>query len=140
MNATGDANKAQTEEGLQYHIQLKKGDLPNIVLMPGDPKRVEKIASNWDISEKIADYRQYVTYKGEYKGAPISALSSGIGPAAGAWSRIRGAGGGNSSSAFLYASVFFRSPCTSGYGKGRSWWTFYGGVCAPSTRRETVAT
>ena len=43
MNATGDANKAQTEEGLQYHIQLKKGDLPNIVLMPGDPKRVEKI-------------------------------------------------------------------------------------------------
>ncbi len=82
MNATGDANKAQTEEGLQYHIQLKKGDLPNIVLMPGDPKRVEKIASNWDVSEKVADYRQYVTYKGEYKGAPISALSSGIGPAA----------------------------------------------------------
>ena len=53
MNATGDANKAQTEEGLQYHIQLKKGDLPNIVLMPGDPKRVEKIASNWDVSEKM---------------------------------------------------------------------------------------
>ncbi|MHA2502295.1 MAG: nucleoside phosphorylase [Candidatus Kariarchaeaceae archaeon] len=69
-------------EGLQYHIQIKPGDLPPIVLMPGDPKRVEVIANAWDTSEKVADYRQYVSYRGEYKGAPVSALSSGIGPSA----------------------------------------------------------
>jgi len=82
MKEIGDAEKVETEKGLQYHIQVKPGDLPNIVLLPGDPKRVQKIAESWDESSQVADYRQYVSYKGSYKGAPISALSSGIGPAA----------------------------------------------------------
>ena len=72
----------ETAEKMQYHIRIKPGDLPDIVLMPGDPKRLKKITKGWDISEEIADYRQYVTYKGEYKGAPIAAISSGIGPSA----------------------------------------------------------
>ena len=82
MNTIGDAERVETEEGLQYHIKVKPGDLPNMVLMPGDPKRVKKIAEQWDDPQKVADYRQYVSYKGNYKGAPIAALSSGIGPAA----------------------------------------------------------
>lgn len=66
-------------EGLQYHIRLKAGDIPEFVLMPGDPKRVEKIAKLWDKNEFVADYRQYVTYRGEYHGAKLACTSSGIG-------------------------------------------------------------
>lgn len=66
-------------EGLQYHIRLKTGDIPEFVLMPGDPKRVVKIASLWDKNQFVVDYRQYVTYKGEYKGAKLACTSSGIG-------------------------------------------------------------
>ncbi|MFH0942549.1 MAG: nucleoside phosphorylase [Candidatus Beckwithbacteria bacterium] len=65
--------------GLQYHIRLKAGDIPKYVLCPGDPKRVAKIASLWDKNEFVADYRQFVTYKGEYKGAKLACTSSGIG-------------------------------------------------------------
>lgn len=66
-------------EGLQYHIRLKKGDIPPYVLVPGDPKRVAKIASLWEVQKQLADYRQYVTYKGKYKNAEIACTSSGIG-------------------------------------------------------------
>lgn len=65
--------------GMQYHIRLKKGDIPPYVLIPGDPKRVVKIAALWDKAEAVADYRQYVTYKGEYQGAKLACISSGIG-------------------------------------------------------------
>ncbi|MFV2013903.1 MAG: nucleoside phosphorylase [Candidatus Heimdallarchaeota archaeon] len=70
------------DDGLQYHIKVKPGDLPDVVIMPGDPKRVVKIARQWDNKKKIAEYRQFVTYSGYYKGKQIAALSSGIGPSA----------------------------------------------------------
>ena len=76
------ATTVSTDDGLQYHIKIKPGDLPNVVIMPGDPKRVAKIASNWDTKKKFAEYRQFVTYKGQFKGEEMAAISSGIGPSA----------------------------------------------------------
>ena len=64
---------------LQYHIKCKPGDVAPYVLLPGDPGRVEVVASFWDESEKIAHNREYVTYTGINKGAPISCTSTGIG-------------------------------------------------------------
>ena len=32
------------EEGVQYHIGIKKGDVGKYVILPGDPKRCEKIS------------------------------------------------------------------------------------------------
>jgi uridine phosphorylase len=64
---------------LQYHIKCKPGDVAPYVLLPGDPGRVEVVASFWDQAEKIAQNREYVTYTGTYKGAPISCTSTGIG-------------------------------------------------------------
>lgn len=79
MSFKSSSAENPTEKGLQYHTRLKKGDIPAYVLCPGDPKRVAKIASLWDKNEFVADYRQYVTYKGEYKGAKLAAVSSGMG-------------------------------------------------------------
>lgn len=64
---------------LQYHIKCKEGDVAPYVLLPGDPKRVEVVASFWDEARKIADNREYITYAGVYKGVPITCTSTGIG-------------------------------------------------------------
>ncbi len=63
----------------QYHLKLVPGDVAPYVLLPGDPKRVEFVASHWDEAHKVADNREYVTYTGVYKGVPISCTSTGIG-------------------------------------------------------------
>jgi len=65
----------------QYHICCKEGDLAEYLLVPGDPERVSKIASLWDVAKQIAMHREFRAYTGKYKGVRLSALSSGIGPA-----------------------------------------------------------
>jgi uridine phosphorylase len=68
-------------EGKQYHIQCGKGDLARYLLVPGDPDRVRKIARYWDSAREVSCHREFRSSTGKYKGVPISALSSGIGPA-----------------------------------------------------------
>ncbi|MGD2247865.1 MAG: nucleoside phosphorylase [Candidatus Methanofastidiosia archaeon] len=68
----------------QYHIQCGKGDLAPYVLLPGDPDRVDKIASVWDSYCHVASHREYTSVTGVYKGYDISCMSTGIGaPSAG---------------------------------------------------------
>ncbi|MGQ9529947.1 MAG: nucleoside phosphorylase [Candidatus Bathycorpusculaceae bacterium] len=70
-----------TFSGKQYHIACEKGDLAEYLLVPGDPERVPKIARFWDSAKEISCHREFRSFMGKYKGVPISALSSGIGPA-----------------------------------------------------------
>lgn len=63
----------------QYHLQVGKGDVGKYVLLPGDPKRCEKIAKYFDDARLIADSREYVTYTGYLEGEPVSVTSTGIG-------------------------------------------------------------
>jgi uridine phosphorylase len=67
--------------GKQYHIACRKGDLTEYLLVPGDPDRVPKIVSHWDSAREVSCHREFRSFTGKYKGVPISALSSGIGPA-----------------------------------------------------------
>lgn len=63
----------------QYHIQVAKGEVGRYVIMPGDPKRCEKIARYLDNAELIADNREFVTYTGNLDGVKVSVTSTGIG-------------------------------------------------------------
>jgi uridine phosphorylase len=63
----------------QYHVQVEPGDVAPYVLLPGDPGRVESVAAHWDEARHVATNREYVTYTGTYRGAPISCTSTGIG-------------------------------------------------------------
>jgi uridine phosphorylase len=63
----------------QYHVKLAPGDVAPYVLLPGDPGRVPVVASYWDEAREVARNREYVTYTGTYRGAPISCTSTGIG-------------------------------------------------------------
>ncbi|MFI3213973.1 MAG: uridine phosphorylase [Eubacteriales bacterium] len=71
--------KYSGEEGLQYHIGLRPGDVGKYVILPGDPKRCEKIAKYFDNPKLIADSREYVTYTGYLDGEKVSVTSTGIG-------------------------------------------------------------
>ena len=68
-----------TDDGRQYHIGLKKGDVGEFVILPGDPKRCEKIAAFFDNPVKVADQREYITYTGYIDGTKVSVTSTGIG-------------------------------------------------------------
>lgn len=63
----------------QYHIQVAEGEVGRYVILPGDPKRCEKIAQYLDHSVQIADNREYITYTGTLDGIRVSVTSTGIG-------------------------------------------------------------
>lgn len=67
------------EVGLQYHVQIRPGDVGKYVILPGDPKRCEKIAKHFENPQLIADSREYVTYTGYLDGEKVSVTSTGIG-------------------------------------------------------------
>ena len=67
------------EVGLQYHINLRKGDVGRYVILPGDPKRCQKIASYFEDAKLMADNREFVTYTGYLDGEKGSVTSTGIG-------------------------------------------------------------
>lgn len=67
------------EEGLQYHLQIKKGEVGRYVILPGDPKRCAKIAEHFEDARLVADSREYVTYTGYLDGEKVSVTSTGIG-------------------------------------------------------------
>ena len=68
-----------SSDGTQYHIGLKEGDVGEFVILPGDPKRCEKIAAYFDEPKLVGDRREFVTYTGFLNGKKVSVTSTGIG-------------------------------------------------------------
>lgn len=62
-----------------YHLQLKEGDVPGYVILPGAPERTLVIAKDWQNVEEVAFYREYKTVRGKYKDMDIACTSTGIG-------------------------------------------------------------
>lgn len=65
--------------GKQYHTGIGPEDIGKYVIIPGDPKRCEKIAAHFDNPVLVADSREYVTYTGFLDGVKVSVTSTGIG-------------------------------------------------------------
>ena len=76
-----DYTEGSTKE---YHIGVGKGDVGEYVILPGDPKRCEKIAKYFDDAKLVGDSREYVTYTGFINGVKVSVTSTGIGGASAA--------------------------------------------------------
>ncbi|MBO5434240.1 uridine phosphorylase [bacterium] len=68
-----------SQDGIQYHVNLKNGDVGKYVILPGDPKRCKMIAQYFDNAELVADKREYITYTGYLNGEKVSVTSTGIG-------------------------------------------------------------
>ena len=65
--------------GKQYHTGVGPSDIGKYIIMPGDPKRCEKIAKHFEDAKLVADVREFVTYTGFLDGEKVSVTSTGIG-------------------------------------------------------------
>lgn len=66
-------------DGTPYHIRIRPEALADNVILVGDPARVDLIAGKLDkVGDKTSN-REIVSCKGEYKGKPITVLSTGMG-------------------------------------------------------------
>ena len=62
------------------HIESKKGDIADVVLMPGEPKRSEYIADKFLKDWKLVNsVRGMYAYTGTYKGKEITVMAHGMG-------------------------------------------------------------
>ncbi|MDO4500271.1 MAG: uridine phosphorylase [Erysipelotrichaceae bacterium] len=68
-----DANRKQ------FHIGLDANDVGEYVIIPGDPKRVPKIAAYLEDAKYLNDQREYMSYSGYLNGTKVTVCSSGIG-------------------------------------------------------------
>jgi len=62
------------------HISAANGEIAPLVLMPGDPKRAERIARDiLDDLRLVSDVRGIGAWTGTYDGTPLSVMASGMG-------------------------------------------------------------
>lgn len=65
--------------GAVYHLGVKPEQLASKVILVGDPNRVPKVASFFDVQECDISAREFRTITGTYKGKRISVVGTGIG-------------------------------------------------------------
>jgi uridine phosphorylase len=67
-------------DGSIYHLKLRPEEIPDLVLVVGDPGRVETVSCHFDKMEFRRQNREFVSHLGVLNGTRILALSTGIGP------------------------------------------------------------
>ncbi len=63
----------------QPHLLVDEGDVHDVALIPGNPDRVDRIASHCDESELVAENREYRIVNAVYEGVDLTVCSTGIG-------------------------------------------------------------
>lgn len=61
------------------HLMCGKEDIAKVVLLPGDPGRVEMFVDLCENFKIISSNREYTVGTGTYRGVPVSVCSTGIG-------------------------------------------------------------
>jgi len=64
---------------LQPHIRFSEEEAAKYAILPGDPKRVDRIAKFLDDVKEITFNREYKSISGYYKGVKVLAMSTGMG-------------------------------------------------------------
>ncbi len=67
------------EDGSIFHLHLLPEQLADIVMLVGDPARVEMVASFFESIECRVSNREFNTVTGTYKGKRMTVMSTGIG-------------------------------------------------------------
>ena len=65
---------------MSVHIEAKKGEIAETILLPGDPLRAKWIANTFfENPKRFNNVRGMLGYTGTYKGKPISTMGTGMG-------------------------------------------------------------
>ena len=67
------------QDGSAFHIHLRPEELADIVILVGDPGRVDMIGEYLTDIEFHRANREFVSITGKYAGKRLTALSTGIG-------------------------------------------------------------
>lgn len=67
------------DDGSIYHLNLKPGEIADIVITVGDPNRVDRVTQYFDEIEFTREKREFKTTTGSLNGKRISVISTGIG-------------------------------------------------------------
>jgi uridine phosphorylase len=67
-------------DGSIYHLQLRPEEIPDLILLSGDPDMISKISDHFDHVDFKRQNREFVSHAGTIKGKKMLALSTGIGP------------------------------------------------------------
>ena len=66
-------------DGSIYHLQLMASQLADIIILVGDPGRVNLISNFFSTIESKTENREFVSHTGNFNGKRITAISTGIG-------------------------------------------------------------
>ncbi len=66
-------------DGTIFHLHMRPDQLADIVVLVGDPGRVDQVASYFENPGPKVQNREFVSVTGSYKGKPMTVLSTGIG-------------------------------------------------------------
>ena len=66
-------------DGSIFHLHVRPDQIATTILLCGDPKRVDLIASHFDTIECDVSSREFHTITGTYRGKRLSCVSHGIG-------------------------------------------------------------
>lgn len=67
-------------QSVPIHINAKKEDVADIVLLPGDPLRAKYISDNFlTAAKEITNVRNMLGFTGYYKGKKVTVMGSGMG-------------------------------------------------------------
>ncbi|WP_062316589.1 purine-nucleoside phosphorylase [Demequina maris] len=62
------------------HIRAERGQIADRVIMPGDPRRAERIATDYlEGAELVTDVRGILGFTGTWEGRRVTAMASGMG-------------------------------------------------------------
>ncbi|MDC0029334.1 nucleoside phosphorylase [bacterium] len=79
MNKLRDTELIITNDGRIYHLNLKKEEIADDIILVGDPNRVEQISNKFEKIDFKITHREFITHTGYYNNKKISVISSGIG-------------------------------------------------------------
>jgi uridine phosphorylase len=79
MNEIASSELVLNPDGSVYHLHLLPEDIAPILVLVGDPGRVEKLSRHFDRVEMRKQNREFVTHTGWYRNQRLTVLSTGIG-------------------------------------------------------------
>lgn len=62
-------------------LDVRAGDVPERLLVVGDPARAARVSARLDAVTEISRNREYVSYRGEHLGETVGVISHGVGSA-----------------------------------------------------------
>lgn len=72
---------AHPEDSHLPNIGVRAGDLPEAMVVVGDPRRAEHAAGMLEDSKLVGQHREYVSFVGTYEGKDVGVISHGVGAA-----------------------------------------------------------